>query len=432
MRLEIMKMGINGEGIAYSNRIPVFIPGALINEIVEAKIVVKNERYMKGEILRLVKSSPYRIDALCMHQEKCGGCPLMIADLSQQLKWKEDHLKQTLIKYAQIDPHLVEKIQVNPEPFAYRNQCKLPIVKHKGKLICGLYEENSNHLILIKHCLVHNELLEKCRKEIMRICNHYKFSDFSNGKGLRTLVLRVMEDHVQVTFITGNMTFPSKFIDEIMSIESVVSVIQNINSNRKSRDVFGKETIVLAGNNKLEFTLEGLQLQLSPNSFFQLNTKQALRMFNKVKEFIQPGNCLVEAYCGVGIMSLLYHKHFKELIGIEIIKEAIENAKVNAENNQIENCRFICGDSAVECRKIAAKKEIDCLIVDPPRSGLDDKMIHMIRSTNIKQIIYISCNPSTLAKNLAELKKDYEINHIIPFDMFTHTPHVETIVVMSR
>lgn len=431
MRLEIMRMGINGEGIAYLNRIPVFIPGALINEVVEAKIVIRNERYMKGEIMRIIKSSPFRIEPLCPHQSSCGGCPLMIAEGAQQLKWKREHLKQTLIKYAQIDPRLIEKVQKNPIPFAYRNQCKLPIIKHKGKLICGLYQENSNHLVAIKRCLIHEESLEKCRKEIMRICNHYSLSDFSDGKGLRMLVLRVMDNRIQVTFITGNMVFPQKMIEDIMELEPVVSVIQNIHPNKKSHDIFGKEMRVLKGCDKLEFTLDKLQLQLSPNSFFQLNTRQAVNMFNQLKEFIQPGKLMVEAYCGVGIMSLLYHDFFKEIIGIEIIREAIENAKVNALNNQVENCRFICGDSAVECRRIAEKREIDCLIVDPPRSGLDDKMIKLIKSAAIKQVFYISCNPSTLAKNLSELKEQYAIDRILPFDLFTHTPHIETLVQLS-
>lgn len=431
MRLKIVKMGINGEGIAYQNRIPIFIPGALIDEEIEAKITFKSERYMKAELLRIIKTSPYRIEAKCRHQSSCGGCPLMIAEIPQQLRWKENHLKQTLIKYAQINPQLIEPIQENPYPFSYRNQCKLPIVKRKGKLVCGLYEENSNHLIPIKKCIIHDELLENCRKEIIDICNRYHLPDFSDGKGLRTLVLRAMNEKIQVTFVSGKMNLPTQFIEDILNINQVVSVVQNINTNRKSREIFGKETVYLAGNEKLEFNIEGLKLQLSPNSFFQLNTIQSFAMFNKLKEFIKTGSLMVEAYCGVGTISLLLHEYFDEIIGIEIIKEAIENAKVNALNNQVKNCRFICGDSANECKKIVSKKEIDCLIVDPPRSGLDDKMIHMIRSAKIKQIFYISCNPSTLAKNLSQLKNEYEVERIIPYDMFTHTPHIETIVILS-
>lgn len=432
MRLEIMKMGINGEGIAYLDRIPVFIPGALIHEMVEVKIVEKRDRYMKGEILRLIKASPFRIESPCFVQEKCGGCPLMIFDVSQQLKWKRDHLKQTLIKYAQIDPRLIDEIQKNPDSFSYRNQCKLPIIRHKGKLVCGLYQEGSNHVVPVKNCLIHDELLEKCRKEIMRLCNRYNLPDFASGKGLRALILRVMDNHIQVAFVTGKINLPDEFTEAVMHIESVVSVVQSINPNKKSRELFGKETVVLKGCEKLEFTAEGLHLQLSPNSFFQLNTKQAFNLFNRVKEFLHPGKLMVEAYCGVGVMSLLYHELFHEVIGIEIVKEAIVNAKQNALNNHIENCQFLCGDSARECRKIASVREIDCLIVDPPRSGLDEEMIKMIKSSRINQIVYISCNPSTLAKNLAEIKGQYQIKRILPFDMFTHTPHVETVCLLER
>lgn len=432
MKLRIMKMGINGEGIGYIDQKPVFVAGALVGETVEVSISVKQKNYMHARLVKIIDSSPVRIDPPCRFQKYCSGCALMTAPVWQQLKWKRSLLQQTLNKYAGISSRMVGSIVENPQPFSYRNQCKIPLLFKNGKLVGGLYRENSNQIVPFSHCIIHDPNLERCRKAVLNILNQADLRDFADGKGIRTLVMRIMNNQIQITLISGRTVIPQFCIEAILGLDNVVSLYQNIQLNSKSHELFGREMIHLGGSKVLTFELNGLHLQLSPNSFFQLNTAQALQMFQKIASLVEPCDTLVEAYCGVGTISLMLHEKAKEIIGIEIVEAAIENAKANAAANGIENCTFLCGDSAKECRRIAKHKKIDCLVVDPPRSGLDDSMLSMMADTKIAQIIYVSCNPSTLAKNLAVLLKSYKVEKILPYDMFTHTPLIETIAVLKR
>ncbi|PKM88281.1 MAG: 23S rRNA (uracil(1939)-C(5))-methyltransferase RlmD [Firmicutes bacterium HGW-Firmicutes-10] len=237
---------------------------------------------------------------------------------------------------------------------------------------------------------------------------------------------------MQVTLVTGQLKLPAKFVEDISKIEGVKTIAQSINDVRHSREIIKNKTDILWGSKTITCTINGIDLVVSPQSFFQLNVKQANAIYNKVISSIDPCDCIVEAYCGIGAMSLMVKHIAKEVIGIDSIQAAIDNANINAQINNTDNVKFVAGDAAVNLQKIAESKKIDVLIVDPPRSGLSDPMLEIIKSSNIKQIIYVSCNPSTLAKNLEILQPEYDIIEITPYDMFSHTPLIETVVNLKR
>ncbi len=432
-KIKIVKTGINGEGIGYDNRLPVFVEGALEEEIVDVDVLESYPTYKKGKVKFIHKKSPFRRDARCFHQAQCGGCSLMICDYEKQLKIKKDLVKEALIKYAKMDPSLIEEVVANDNPFSYRNQCKLPVKWLKGTLYSGMYKPKSNHLIYMDVCEVHEKELDRIRKKIMDILNRYEIRDYNEKieRGLRTFVLRGFENEYQCTLVTGKMTFPQPLIDEILQVKGVVSLFQNIQLSQSNHEVFSKNFVHLGGKKKLSLKLGDIKLHLSPASFFQLNTSQAEKLYQIVVDMIKPCEFLVEAYSGIGAISLFAASKAKKVLGIESNSDAVKNAKENARMNHKENVNFLCGDAA-RVLKDKLSEAVDAIVVDPPRVGLSDDMIQTILKSKAKQVIYISCNPATLGKNLNDLKKRYKVERVVPVDMFSQTPHVETIVLMSR
>lgn len=434
MELLIKKIGINGEGIGYDNHIPVFVAGALIDEVVECRVIENHQRYKVAELVEIKKKSKDRIKPVCFWQKQCGGCPLMILDYSKQLQVKRELLTEALRKYAYGLDELVEDIIPSKQVYHYRNQCKLPLKKIREHLQSGLYISGTNHLVGIKECPVHDEQLDKTRLAITQILDEECLRDYNPSikKGLRHLVVRGANGKHQVTLVSGNQTLSDKVIERIMELPTVTSLYQNINTSRNTVPVFSEQWRHLGGNKSLMMEAHDLKLKLSAGAFFQLNTEQAFELYHRAIEMIPECELLVEAYCGIGTMSLLAAKKANEVIGIEIVGSAISSAKENAKINHIDNVRFITGDAAEETIKISKKREIDVLLIDPPRSGIDDAMMNCILRSKIKTIVYVSCNPATLAKNLAVLKERYQVERILPVDMFPNTPLVESICLLTR
>lgn len=435
MKVEIKKIGINGEGIGYVDRMPVFIPGALIGEEVDIKITEKKKRYATAEVNRVMKKSKSRIKPKCQIQHACGGCPLMIARYPSQLEYKYELLKQSLIKYAQINPRLIQRVVPSEEAFGYRNQFKLPVAKEDGELLSGLYMPNSNYFIDVQKCWVHEPGLEEVRADVMKVLNRYAYDayDYHNKSGIRTIIARGFHGKYQVTIVTGNDTILEQTIEDLMKIRGVYSLWQSIHTVKKTPDIFGPKMIFLAGERYLPLELDGLKLQISPRSFFQLNSTQAVQLYRTIASMVSDHNDLiVEAYSGIGAISLYLKDKAKEIIGIEYIKDAVTNANMNAKANGCDHVSFLCDDAANKLTYISKKRSIDVLVVDPPRSGLDDEMLDCILKSKIKNIVYVSCNPATLGKNLSVLNARYRVEKIVPIDMFPHTPHVESVCLLVR
>lgn len=433
MKITFKKIGINGEGIGYVDHKPVFCDGVLPGETAEVEITDQKRNYAKAELKKITWYSKDRVKTVYPYYIE-EGCPLMIMKYEKQLEYKKKLLAEAIYKYAHVRAHFVRDIHQSVPSISYRSQCKLPVQASNRVLTTGMYVPGSNHYHPIDHSIIHTEELEKVRIQVLEYLNNAHIHDYDEKmqKGLRYLVIRAINGKSQVTFVTGKNRLPEKLIEDVMSIPGMTGVYQSINTDPKTPLIFGSSLDTLAGEAGMPVTIGDITLTLSPESFFQLNVPQAEELYKTAVSKIDKCNTLVEAYCGVGAMSLMAHKKAKHIIGIESVPKAIHNAKLNAENNNIKNCDFWCMDAAEGLYKAASRSEIDTLLVDPPRSGMDEKMIEAILKVKPKKIIYISCSPSTLGKNLNDLKHQYHPVTIIPFDLFPHTPHVESITVLDR
>ncbi|MGN1406226.1 MAG: 23S rRNA (uracil(1939)-C(5))-methyltransferase RlmD, partial [Erysipelotrichaceae bacterium] len=431
MRLEIKKMGINSEGIGYDHGIPVFIPGALMHEIVDVKIIQEKEKYKSAKLIKVIKKSKDRVEPACKCCESCKTCTLMHLKYDRQLNYKKQTLKQALKKYADIEmPIMMIK---NDNIYHYRNKFKLPFGMDKGKIVTGMYESERGRFVPIEECIIHEEILEKVRKEILEIMNEYhmKAYDERTKEGYRSLIMRTFNNKASLVFVTGVNNDIERMLSRLTKIEEISSIYYSVNTSKKYINALENEVIHLYGKNYLNARICNLKIAFSPKSFYQLNTSQSEKLYEEVVALLDENDEeVLEAYCGVGVMSLLASKKVKHVTGVEIIPEAIENAKRNARFNNINNVDFLSGDSGELLEELSKDKSFDALIADPPRTGLDNGMLEQIIKSNVKKIIYVSCNPSTLAKNLNVLKNYYNIESIKAIDIFSNTEHVESIVLL--
>ena len=433
MKLEIVKAGINGEGIAFFKRKPVFIEGCFPDEVVDADLIDEGRHY-KGRLKAVLKKSPDRIRSVCSYADKCGACALMGLKYDGQLAIKMQLLENALYKYAEYEGK-IEGIVKSDDVYGYRNKCNLPIIDYNGKLVNALYKQGSNHPCLITTCFIHEESVEEIRRKILDVLNRYKLQayDRREKKGMRQLIVRAFDKGAQAVLVTGNDTLKENVIADLKKIKGLKSLFQGINTVRDPIRMMPEKLRPLFGKEKIEVKSLNYELELSPQAFFQLNHKQAEQIYKDAAALIKEKQKLViEGYCGIGTISLAMHDKAEKIIGIEIIEKAIKDAKDNAKKNKVENVEYRCGDAAKEIRKIVEKEKADVIVVDPPRTGLDDELLKTLLKSKAKQIIYISCNPSTLGKDLYILKKEYEIHLVRGYDMFPNTPLVETLVELVR
>lgn len=426
-------MGINGEGIGYDHGVPVFIPGALMHETVDVKITQEKEKYKTAKLIRVIRKSKDRVEPECRYCDSCRACTLMHLKYERQLNYKKQTLKQALKKYADID--MPVSIIKNDNIYHYRNKFKLPFGMEKGKIVTGMYESERGRFVPIEDCIIHEEVLEKVRKQILEIMNKYKLKAYNERtrEGYRSLIMRTFNNKIALVFVVGDNTDLEPMLSDLTRIEEVSSIYYSVNTNKKYINALENDLVHVFGKNCLNARINDLKLVFTPKSFFQLNTRQAEVLYDEAVSLIDENDEeVLEAYCGVGVMSLMAARKAKHVTGVEIVPDAIDNAKKNARYNKIDNVDFVVGDSGSVMKEISKEKQLDCLIVDPPRTGLDEKMINSILNSNAKKLIYVSCNPSTLAKNLNVLKEYYNIESIRAIDVFSNTEHVESIVYLVR
>lgn len=426
-------MGINGEGIGYDHGVPVFIPGALMHETVDVKITQEKEKYKTAKLIRVIRKSKDRVEPECRYCDSCRACTLMHLKYERQLNYKKQTLKQALKKYADID--MPVSIIKNDNIYHYRNKFKLPFGMEKGKIVTGMYESERGRFVPIEDCIIHEEVLEKVRKQILEIMNKYKLKAYNERtrEGYRSLIMRTFNNKIALVFVVGDNTNLEPMLSDLTRIEEVSSIYYSVNTNKKYINALENDLVHVFGKNCLNARINDLKLVFTPKSFFQLNTRQAEVLYDEAVSLIDENDEeVLEAYCGVGVMSLMAARKAKHVTGVEIVPDAIDNAKKNARYNKIDNVDFVVGDSGSVMEEISKEKQLDCLIVDPPRTGLDEKMINSILNSNAKKLIYVSCNPSTLAKNLNVLKEYYNIESIRAIDVFSNTEHVESIVYLAR
>ncbi len=441
--LTIKRMGINGEGIAYYKRLAVFIPNAIVGEVVEVRITKVFEKYAYGEVEKFKTLSENRVKPRCPYYGRCGGCSLQHISYEEQLVQKRNLVCEAFEKYYDGD---TSKITINETigmdiPWGYRNKTQLP-TRHNGeKVVVGIYAPESNKLVYIDKCLIESELISNTMKLVLEYLTRSNIDVYNprfRQGNLRYIVIRGFEKtkEVQVTFVLMKEE-PRllRILKDVMKIENVKSVNYTINNDPKASEIINNKIINIAGSPRIKGTLGDLKFNISADAFFQLNEVQTIKLYNEVKKAINPkGNEVVlDLFCGIGSIGLFLAKDVKEVRGIDNNKTNIENAKEFAKENGIDNAHFYCSNILPNLDDFSKEKYVpDVLVVDPPRKGMELRLINYIQKSKIKKIVYVSCNPSTLAKNINHLQRDYKVSYVQPLDMFPQTANVEAVVCLVR
>ena len=376
-----------GRGIAKVNNMPIFVENSLIDEEVEIVVTKEKKNYMEGIVRKYIKTSPLRVVSKCPYYDKCGGCDLLHLSYEEQLKYKENKVKEIIKKFSGLD--CVNSI-VGSKQFNYRNKITLQVNKD-----IGYFKKRTNDIIAIDKCLLVDDKINKIIKGLKKI----------------------------------DVSKVNKIVIRVTNLESMVVFYGNI-SNKIELDV---DTIIIndkiiKGNGYIKENINDINFIISPTSFFQVNNIGMINIYNKVLEYIDGGNVL-DLYCGTGTIGIYISKKANKVLGIELNKEAIKDAIFNKKINNIYNIDFISGDVGTILSQNNFKADI--VIVDPPRSGLDNNSISNIIKIHPNKIIYVSCNPVTLARDLNILKEHYDVLEITPFDMFGNTYHVECVCLLK-
>lgn len=423
-------LGHSGEGVGRCHGLTTFIDGALPGETVEAELIVSKKSYTKGNLLRILSPSKERVSPPCPYFGKCGGCQLMHLSETGQLENKRQRVQDALKRIGKIDAEVLPTI-ASPKPLHYRNKIQL-VMSPNGP---GFYRKGSHDVISVDHCLIHCELGEKVFQELQK--HSFTPYDENTGQGeIRHILIKsaLHTKKVLITFVSNidaTEELKNTANQILKSCPEVAGIVHNRNS-RRDNVILGKEYSLLAGKSEIIEKLNNLEFSISSASFFQVNTLQAEAMYQKVIEFskINPNHRVIDAYCGVGSISLQFARLCKEVIGIESVPEAIQDARANAKRNQIKNCSFICGK--VE-ETIGSIDPADLVVLNPPRKGCEPSVLQAIAKMRPNRVIYVSCDPATLARDLKILAElGYCVQEVQPFDMFPQTSHVETVALLKH
>ncbi len=440
--VDIIDNGFQGEGIAKIDGFTIFIPNAIKGEKIKILIVKVLASHAFGKIIEIIKQSDYREESDCTTYKRCGGCSLRHIKYNESLKIKQNAV-QSLVNKTLENKLKVEETLGMDKPYHYRNKAQYPIGLNKeGKPVIGVFANRTHEIIPIETCYIQNKQSEEIAKYIFNfLVNHkIKVYDEKSGKGLvRHIVTKIgikTNEVMCIIVINGNeLPYEDILVNELThKFENIKSIIKNINT-KNTNVILGNENINLYGNGYIKDILGDFIFKISPMSFYQVNPVQAEKLYNIGVELadINKNDIVFDLYCGIGTISLFMSKFAKEVYGVEIVDEAIVAAKENACINNVTNTKFIAGDVEKVLDDLVNVKKIipDIIMLDPPRRGLDNTSIENIRKVSPKKVVYISCNPATLVRDLAKLEDIYNIKSIKPVDMFPFTSSVECCAVLE-
>ncbi|MEC0093434.1 23S rRNA (uracil(1939)-C(5))-methyltransferase RlmD [Paenibacillus macquariensis] len=456
--IDIIGMNHDGEGVGRTEGYTLFVAGALPGEKVRVKVLKTKKQYGYAKLLDIIIPSQDRIGALCPINDQCGGCQLQHMDYNAQLAWKRQLVVDNLVRIGKLDvadgslnreiEGEEQGITVLPtlgmsDPWRYRNKAQVPFGTTEGGLVGGFYAKGSHRIIDMEACLIQHENNDEIVAHIKSIGQKLGITayDEETGQGLlRHVVVKVAfrTGELMVVLVTNGAKIPNvdTWIAEITkAMPAVTSICHNINT-QTTNVIFGDKTNVLWGNEVIYDYIGDVKFAISARSFYQVNPVQTEVLYGKTLDYagLTGAETVIDAYCGIGTISLFLAQHAKQVYGVEIVPEAIEDAKVNAALNGMTNVEFAVGASEdVIPRWKEQGITPDVIVVDPPRKGCDPRLLETILAMQPERIVYVSCNPSTLARDLRVLEDGgYRTVEVQPVDMFPHTVHVESVALLVR
>lgn len=439
-QVELKCIGMNeeGKGIAKFSGSEVIVPNLIKGEkaIVE---LTRRRGFYTGVVIKVLSASKDRINPPCPYYEKCGGCQLQHLSYEGQVHYKQETVERLMKSYGKVNPIFTMKT-----PFEYRNKSHSTFGEDKhGRIISGIYQEYSHRLIPVERCMIQDPKADAIVNTIRKLMPSFKMRAFNEdyGKGfLRHILIRkgFVSGELMVVLVTTENKFPGKnnFVKALLKDHpEITTIVMNIN-DRNTSMVLGKAEKVLYGKGYIKDTLCEATFSLSPRSFYQINPPQTERLYNKSIEManLSGDEIVIDAYSGIGTISLVLAKKVKKVIGVELSKDAVKDAIFNAKNNNVENVDFVQEDAGAFMVKLAEeKKKVDIVFMDPPRSGSDERFLASVAKLRPKKVVYISCNPHTQKRDLDYLSgRGYKVKEIQPVDLFPQTFHVENIVLLEK
>ncbi len=445
IEVDIIDNGFKGEGIAKFEDYTIFIPGLIKGEVAKVKILKVQKDIAYAKIEEIITKSKYRVEPDCPTYEKCGGCDLRHMSYLQTIRLKKDALLKTLRKELgdELDSIKINKFVDMDYPFYYRNKLQFPVgVGEDGKAIMGVYSERSHRIIPTTDCKIQNELAQEIAQSIIEFMNNNNIPAYDEKtlEGIvRHIIIRTAysTEEIMITLVVNDMAVPKekelvKFLTQ--KYRKIKTIVKNLN-DQNTNVILGDTTQVIYGDGYIFDYLGEYRFKISPLSFYQVNPIQTEKLYdvaiNKAK--LNGKENVFDLYCGIGTIGLFASRKANKVYGIEVIPEAIVDAKRNAVINNVKNIEFIAGEVESELPKILKEENIspDVVFVDPPRKGCAASVIKKLLEVKPSRIIYISCNPATLARDLKLLSEGYCIKEITPVDQFCYTHHVECVASLK-
>jgi 23S rRNA (uracil1939-C5)-methyltransferase len=433
----------DGAGVAKVDGYPLFVPNGLPGEKAKVKVIKAGKGYGFGRLIELYEKSPDRVDIASSDVHKYGGCQLEHISYPGQLKYKENQVRQVLARIGKLEDVLVHPILGMDNPWHYRNKAQVPVGEKDGELIAGFFKPRSHEIVDTNESLIQLPEINEAVKVVKEICSELGIPAYQEEthKGvLRHIMARFGKQtgELMVVLITRTADIPSKnkLVEQIVArLPKVKSIVHNINSQR-TNVIMGEKTTVLSGNEVIYDYIGDVKFAISALSFYQVNPDQTKVLYEKVLEYadLSGDESVIDAYCGIGTISLFLAQKARKVFGVEIVPEAIEDARRNAELNGFTNTEFAAGEAEVVIPRWYKEGNVaDVLVVDPPRKGCDEALLQTIIEMKPKKVVYVSCNPATLARDLRILEDGgYKTVEVQPVDMFPQTTHVECCVLLEK
>jgi len=436
---EITGITSEGNGVCRADGMAVFVPNTATGDMAKIKIVKVLKSYAYGIVDEIINPSPDRISSDCNVYKKCGGCTFRHISYESECRIKENIVKDTFQRIGGLNPDFEIFIEAE-KTSRYRNKAQYPLTSVDGRAVCGFYAERTHRVIPVADCMLQPEVFRNIVDTVLEYINSHRISVYSESTHtgiMRHIYIRqgaysgeIMLCLVVRKDISRQLAVMCRIISE--KFPAVKSIVMNVNSE-KTNVILGQKCITLYGNDTISDTMCGNKIEISPLSFYQVNTAQAEKIYRKALEFANPSGdeVVADLYCGAGTIGLSMAKKVRKIIGVEVIPEAVENARKNALVNNISNAEFYCGDSGEVFRKLNVHPDI--IVIDPPRKGCSSETVRIIAEALPKKIIMISCNPATASRD-AKLFDElgYRTERVCGADLFPRTRHVECVVLMSR